>query len=120
MNMGINAKHPSFSSFLNQVTDNVLSNVSINNYFSLSPEKKLNTQYIAFKIMKKSINVRATLNDKDLKNVIGYLMKKNEESENYEFTSILNDIKNNFEEINEFTKPKKPTPKIKSGGGKLI
>jgi hypothetical protein len=32
------------------------------------------------------------------------LLKKNEESENYEFAAILRDISNNFDAVNELTK----------------
>lgn len=113
--MNINVNHPSFITFLNQVTTAILSNITIDNYFSLPQEKKLNVQYAVFKLFKNAIKFRATFTDNELKSLITLLWKKNEESENYEFASILNDIKNNFDAVNEFTKPKRRTnKKVKS------
>jgi len=109
--MKINLNHPSFITFLDQITENILSNISIENYFSLPQEKKLNVQYIVFKLFKNAVKYRATFTDNEIKILISLLCKKNEENENYEFASILNDIKNNFDGINEFTKPKRKTNK---------
>jgi hypothetical protein len=53
------------------------------------------------------------LTDNEMKSFLVVLWKKNEENENYEFTAILNDISNNFESINEFTKTPKRTRTIK-------
>jgi hypothetical protein len=44
-----------------------------------------------------------------LRSFVSVLWKKNEESENYEFASILNDIAQNFDSVNEVTKPVKRT-----------
>lgn len=113
--MRINVNHPSFIAFLDQITNNILSNITIENYFTLNQEKKLNVQYVVFKLFKNAIKFRATFTDNEMKALITVLWKKNEDSENYEFASILNDIKNNFDAINEFTKPKRrSTKKIKS------
>jgi hypothetical protein len=76
--MKVNVNHPSFISFIENVTNNILSNISIQDYFSLN-------------------------------------LDKNEESENYEFAAILNDISKNFEKVNEVTNTKKRiTRKIKT------
>ena len=113
--MNINVNLPSFTTFLDQITNNILSNTSIENYFRLNDEKKLNVQYVVFKLFKNAVKFRASFTDYELKVVISMLWKKNEENENYEFASILYDIKNNFDAINEFTKPKrKSTKKIKT------
>jgi hypothetical protein len=53
--------------------------------------------------------VRAKLTDNELRSFVSVLWKKNEESENYEFASILNDIAQNFDSVNEVTKPVKRT-----------
>jgi hypothetical protein len=113
--MKVNINHPTFVSFLDNVTTSILSNITVDNYFSLSQEKKLGTQYMVFKLMKNSVKVRAKLTDEELKSFVNVLWKKNEESENYEFAAVLNDIFNNFDMVNEVTKPVKRTPrKIKT------
>jgi hypothetical protein len=113
--MKVNINHPTFISFLDNVTTNILSNITVDNYFSLSQEKKLGTQYMVYKLMKNSVKVRAKLTDDELRSFVNVLWKKNEESENYEFAAVLNDISNNFDMVNEVTKPVKRTPrKIKT------
>jgi len=113
--MKVNVNHPSFISFLENVTENVLSSVSVDNYFSLSQESKMGLWYIVFKMMKNSINMRAKLTDMELRTFVSVLWKKNEESENYEFAAILNDIATNFDAVNEFTKtPKRTARTIKT------
>lgn len=105
--MNVNINHPSFISFLENVTSVILSNVTVENYFKLSVDKKLGVQYMVFKLMKNAVKVRAKLSDDELKSFVTILWKKNEESENYEFAAILNDISQNFETVNEVTKPVK-------------
>lgn len=113
--MKVNVNHPSFISFLESVTDNILSTVSINNYFTLPHDKKMGVLYIVFKMMKTSVKSRTRLTDMELKTFITVLWKKNEEAENYEFAAILKDISNNFDSVNEFTKiPPKKTKIIKT------
>jgi hypothetical protein len=113
--MKVNVNHPSFISFLESVTDNILSSVSINNYFSLPQDKKMGVLYVVFKMMKSSVKSRTRLTDMELRAFITVLWKKNEESENYEFAAILKDISNNFDSINESTKiPPKKTRTIKT------
>lgn len=105
--MNVNINHPSFISFLDNVTTSILSNVTIENYFKLTPDKKLGVQYMVFKLMKNAVKVRAKLSDNELRSFVSVLWKKNEESENYEFAAILNDIAQNFDKVNEVTKPVK-------------
>ena len=114
--MKVNVNHPSFISFLDNVSNTILSNVSIDNYFSLTQEKKMGVLYMVFKLMKKSISVRATLSDLEMRSFVTVLWKKNEESENYEFAAILKDILDNFDTVNEFTNtpPKRTTRTIKT------
>jgi hypothetical protein len=105
--MKVNVNHPSFISFLDNVSSSVLLNISIDNYFSLSQEKKLGVQYMVFKLTKNSVKLRAELNNEDLKSFFYFLCKKSEDNENYEFSAVLNDILNSFESISEVTKPAK-------------
>lgn len=109
--MKLNVNHPSFISFLDGVTNSILSNISIDNYFKLSQEKKMGVLYAVFKLMKKSFRVRTTISDNEMKIFVTVLWKKSEESENYEFAAILSDINNNFDAINEFTKTIKRQPR---------
>lgn len=110
--MKVNVNHPSFISFLENVTTTILAHVTVDNYFTLSSDKKLNIQYTVLKMMKNSVNLRAKLSDNELRSFVVVLCKKNEETENYEFAAILKDISNNFDSINESTKPSKRQSKI--------
>lgn len=109
--MSINVNHPTFIAFLDQITETIITNINIENYFLLPNEKKLNVQYVVFKLIKNTIKFRATFTDSELKTLINALCKKNEEKENYEFASILSEIINNFDSINEITRPKRKTNK---------
>ena len=102
--MNVNINHPSFISFLEGVTNTILSSVSVDNYFNLSQEKKMSVLYAVFKLMRKSLSVRAKLSDVEMIAFVTVLWKRNEEAENYEFAAILHDIANNFDAVNEFTK----------------
>ena len=99
--------------FLDGIIKNVLSNISIENYFSFNPEKKMTTQYLVLKMLMKSLGVKLNLNESVLPNLLSSLKERNEDIENYEFAAILNDIANNYESINEFTKIPKRTRTIK-------
>lgn len=113
--MRVNVNHPSFISFLDNVTSTILSNITVENYFQLTQEKKIAVQFAVLKLMKNSVKVRAKLTDLELRSFVIVLCKKNEECENYEFASILNDINTNFDTINDVTKtPKRTTRKVKS------
>ena len=107
--MKVNVNHPSFISFIDNVTTNILSNINVGGYFDLSNEKKLSVQYVVFKLIKSSVKSRAQLTDMELKSFLTVLWKKHEENENYEFAAVLKDISNNFDAINDFVKPPKRT-----------
>jgi uncharacterized protein (UPF0335 family) len=64
---------------------------------------------MVLKLMKNAVKMRAKLTDNELRSFVSVLWKKNEESENYEFASILNDIAQNFDSVNEVVKPVKRT-----------
>lgn len=114
--MKLNTTHPSFVAFLESVTDTISSSVNIENYFSIPQDKKMNVLYVVFKLLKNSLKVRAKLTDDEVKYFVDELMKNNERSENYEFAAILKDISNNFDSINEVTKPvKRQSRTIKTG-----
>ena len=110
--MKVNVNHPSFISFIDNVTTNILSNINVGGYFDLSNEKKLSVQYIVFKLMKNSVKVRAKLTDSELRSFVVVLCKKNEEIENYEFAQILKDVTSNFDTINVPEKVVKRTKRI--------
>lgn len=107
--MKINVNNPSFILFLDNITNSILSNVSVDNYFNLPQEKKMGVLYVAYKLMKKSVSLSTKLTDNEMKAFVIVLLKKNEEIENYEFAAVLRDISNNFDAVNEFTKPPKRT-----------
>lgn len=109
--MKINVKHPSFITFMEMVLKTISSSITLTNYFQLSPEKKLGIQYMTFKILKKSLKNESSLTDEDIKMFIKILNKKSAESELYELSEVLKDIENNFDSINDVTKPAKNTNK---------
>jgi hypothetical protein len=109
--MKVNINHPSFITFLDNVNNSVLFNVSVENYFELSGDSKLALQYKVFLLMKNSVSLRAKLENDELRSFLTVMWKKNEENENYEFASVLNDILINFDSICEVTKPKRKTNK---------
>ena len=114
--MRANINQQSFITFLENVTESIVSSVNIENYFSLPQDKKMNVLYVVFKLMKNALKVRTKLTDEQVKEFVDALMKYNERSENYEFAAILKDISNNFDSINEVTKPaKRQTRTIKTG-----
>jgi len=114
--MKVNINHPSFISFLENISQNILSAIKINEYFNLSSEKKITISYTVLNLLKNSAKVKANLSDNDLKNFIAVLCKKNEDAENYEFAAVLNDVVKNFDTVNKLNpKPKKkPATKKKS------
>ena len=112
--MKAEAIHPSFISFLENISNNILSAIKTDNYFSLSSEKKLSVSFTVLNLLKNSARVKANLSDTELKGLITVLCKKNEESENYEFAAILNDIIKNFDAIIKIeSSTKKPPSKIR-------
>ena len=114
--MKVNINQQSFVTFLENITETIISSVNVENYFSLPQDKKMNVLYVVFKLMKNSLKVRTKFSDEDLKDFVDILMKSNVYSENYEFAAILKDISNNFESINEVTKPaKRQSRTIKAG-----
>lgn len=109
--MNINVNHPTFVTFLEQTTQTILSNISVDNYFSLPQEKRRNVQILVFKLLKKVISVRAKFSENEIKGFLVVLRTKNEENEKYEFAGILKDINNNYDIINELIEQKKPRNK---------
>lgn len=110
--MSINKNHPSFLLFLDNVTNNILSQVNLDNYFNLSSDKKLSVQYIVFKLTKTALSINTNLLDSELKEILNVLRKRNESSENYEFAAILKDIIANFDTLKESFKSIKKEAKI--------
>lgn len=97
--MRITADHPSFVSYLNDVTNEVIKNVDIDNYFIISKDKKESTQFIVFTLIEKKIKTKVTILSEQLKTFLYLIVKKNEKIERYEVAGILNDIINNFDNI---------------------
>lgn len=113
--MKVNVNHPSFISFLENVTNNILSTIKIDEYFNLSIEKKLAISFTVLNLLKNSAKIKANLSDPELKTFIIVLCKKSEENENYEFAAVLNDVIKNFDVVNNLSdstrKPSRQTKK---------
>ena len=103
--MGININHPSFIAFIGNVTDAVLSGIDYKNYFNLTLDKRTKVQKATLLLLKKSLKVRAFVNDTEIKAFIILLQKKNEEKENYEISAILKDLIVNYDNLS--IKPEK-------------
>ena len=100
--MKININHPSFISFLDNVTKTIVSEIDISGYFILTTEKRIKLQKAVLLILRKSLKTRALVTDMEIKAFIIILQKKNEESENYEVSAILKDAIVNYD---SFTTP---------------
>jgi len=113
--MKVNVNHPSFISFLENISQNILSAIKIEDYFELTDKKKLMVSFTVLNLLKNSAKVRANLSDSELRNFIAVLCKKNEDAENYEFAAVLNDVVNNYDTVSKM-KPttKKATKKTKN------
>jgi hypothetical protein len=90
--------------FLDSLSKNVLMNVSVENYFSYTSEKKMTTQYLVLKLIIKSMGVKLKVNDSILPNLIKSLKERNEEIEYYEFAEVLKNIESNMETLLDMTK----------------
>lgn len=109
--MKVNINHPSFVTFIDTVNTTVVAHAQVDDYFNLSLEKKMNTLYVVFKLVKSSVSMRARLTDSEFKEFIEVLWKKNEEYENYEIAAVLKDIYNNFKLLSDDSKPKRKSSK---------
>lgn len=109
--MKVNVNHPSFISFLENVSNNILSAIKIDDYFTLTPEKKITISFTVLNLIRNSAKVKANLSDTELKSFITVLCKKNEETENYEFAAVLDDVIKNFDVINNLPESVKKTTK---------
>jgi len=103
----MNFNHPSFITFLETITNNIMSQFIVKNYFDILPDKKVALQYTVLKLIYNSINVNTKLVDEDILSFINILWKKNEKSENYELAGLLKDIYHNFNSLKELSNKKK-------------
>jgi hypothetical protein len=118
--MSANINHPSVIKFLSDLTTNIVSSISVENYFEMSEDSKTALNYAVFKIIKNSTDKRVNIGETEFKALLVALWKKNEEAENYEVAAILNGINKNYDSIKEICKPiktlKKPKIDKKSNG----
>ena len=113
--MKIDINHPSFINFIENVINNITTNVHVDKYFSLSKEQRLSEQLKVFKIMNNSLRSGIKLNEPEYKSFITVLWKRSEENEKYELSGILKDATDNFDSLYDVIKPiKKTTRKIKT------
>lgn len=118
--MKININHPTFISFLEKISNNIITSVNVADYFTLQSDQKLTISYTVFSLIRNVAKLKTNLNEIELKAFITILWKKNEESENYELAEVLNDVITNFDKINELSsntlkKPVKRTKKVEKG-----
>ena len=109
--MNVNVNHPSVLKFLSDITNNIISNITIEDYFGLSQEKKTAISYVVYKIIKNTTEKRVNIGEAEFKALLVALWKKNEESENYEVAAILDDVIKNHDTIKEVCKPIKTIKK---------
>lgn len=101
----INLNNPSVIRFISEITQTIVTNVPVDNYFKLAQDKKMSVLYIVYKLIKTTSEARVKLTEPQFKSFLNAMLIRNEESENYEIAAILSDIINNFDAITEFTKP---------------
>ena len=92
----LNGRNEGYS-ILFKLNKNVLSNIKVEKYFSLSSDKKSAIQYLVLKLVNKSVKLKSNMSDEELREFINVLQKKNVELENYEFAEVLKDIVLNFD-----------------------
>lgn len=90
--------------FLDSLSKGVLLNVSIENYFTFSQEKRMTTQFLMLQMIIKSMGVKLNANDAILPNLLKSLRNRNEDLENYEFAEVLKNIESNLETLLDMTK----------------
>ena len=105
--MSVNPKSPSFLSYLDNITNAILKNVSIDTYFGITNDKKRGVMFLVYKLIQNSFSGTSKLTDDEMKGFLTALCKKNEIMENYEFAEIIKDIIENFDTVNEFNKSTK-------------
>ncbi len=86
-----------FVKSLDSLNKNITTNVSVENYFSFNSEKKVTTQYLVLTMIVKTIGSKSKTNQDLIKLIVTSLMKRNEQSENYELAEVLKDTKNSFD-----------------------
>ena len=101
MKSTININNPSVIKYLGEITNNIMSNISVDQFFDLPQDKKMNVLCAVMKIIRSATDSRVKLNDLEFKAILTALWKKNEESENYEIAAILFGITSNYDSINE-------------------
>jgi len=101
--MKMNLSNNWIAQFIDNIGKNILSSVETDKYFSLNNEKKIVVQYLAFKIIIKSISLKIKDYKDSIPIIVGFLMKKSEENENYELSEIMKDIKLNHDKLIEMT-----------------
>jgi len=111
--MSPNINHPSVIKFLSEITSNIVSSISIENYFEMSEDSKTALNYAVFKIIKGNTEKRVKIGEIEFKALLVALWKKNEEAENYEVAAIINNINKNYDSIKEICKPIKTVKKLK-------
>ena len=83
---------------LDNIIKSVLSNISIEDYFTFNAEKKITSQYLVLKFINKSLSPTKN-NQERIKFIINALMKRCGETEIYELAEISKDIKNSFDTL---------------------
>lgn len=95
---------PAIIKFLDSISKSVLLNVSVENYFTFSKEKKMTTQFLILQMIIKTMGVKLNTNEGILPNLLKSLKSRNEDLENYEFAEILKNIESNLETLLDMTK----------------
>lgn len=112
-NMNSYINHPSYHSFLEKICGIIMSNLFLTDYFSLSEDKKRGLSFLTLKILKTTIKSRANYSEKEIIELVGHLIEKNNQMENYELSHILKNIIINYNVINDLSTPKVRKTRIK-------
>lgn len=97
--MKISANNPQFIKFLDTITKNIITNISLENYFTMGKDKKVATQYLVLKMLIKTVGDKIKINESILLELINLSIDRNILTENYELSGVLTDSKTNFESL---------------------
>jgi len=85
---------------IDNVIKTISSNISVEDYFSFNSEKKVTSQYLILKLIGKSVSISKNQQD-TFKSLIGNIMNRCEDTENYELAEVCKDIRNNYDSLFE-------------------
>lgn len=100
---------------IDNTTKSFMSITPIEEYFNFNAEKKTTIQYLFLNFVLKTIINNKYRSDKEIiLMLVNNYLKRSEETENYELSGLIKDLKNNFDSLYKMTtEPNIPKRTIK-------